>query len=493
MTANVGTPGKRYDDAARKGQWKMLGDFLGGTEAVRNPTYLPKNPRESKAAWDFRIQHSYLFPGFKGAVDALTALPFQKPVTVDGQEDLPEMLQPILDDADRQGTSLHDFSHLLDEVGVTYGCAYIVVDYPQRPSDNTKAFDAAFDARPYFRAVSPANLIRVTEARDATGRKQVTGIAIKEVCVEPLAEGSYEEGEVEYVTEITSTTWKRWRKAANSPSYLLESEGVHSFGVVPVVPIVYDRDGPPLLDLVWLNLRHLQSESAQDTALSFARIPVLFGAGFSTEEVKSINEVGPGQGIFARSADAKLGTVEHNGAAIEAGRLHGRDILEQMVALGAQPLTEQVSTTATGEQRQDRRSTSRRQEWANALQNALNAAYRMAADVLGKELPEEFSVKINGDFILAAQEQLHLQALATLRNARDISQETMIAEHKRRGVLSANVDAEHERELVEQEGPDLAGIKPDEDEDEEEPEDDEEQAPPVPPKPGEDEAEPKAA
>jgi len=461
--APADTLGLDRKSMAQAGAWDLLGALLGGTETMRTAEWLPRHPRESTPAYNYRRDNSYLYPGFKGAIDALTALPFQKPLTLVGEENLDPRLARLFDDADREGTSLHDFAHACDEEATTYGLVHVLVDYPSPPSDVTRADDAALDIRPYFCLISPVDLLRWKFERDATGKFFLSMVAIAESRTEAKDAGSREEVAVEYVREITTEGFTLHRKDPRTNEWAVAEDGTHSFGMIPIVPVYYDQTGrmsacPPLLDLAWTNLRHFRTESEQNAALSFARFPILFGRGFSEEEARTFSQVGPGGAIFSRNADAQLTNVEHGGTALAAGRTHGLDVVEQMVALGAQPLIEQTSATATGEARQDRRATSKRQEWVNALAAGLKRAYKIAADVLEVELPEDFAVNINGDFVLSAQAALHLTALQSARTARDISQPTLIAELKKRGVLGANVDAEQEAELVAQEGPDLSRI-----------------------------------
>jgi hypothetical protein len=451
---------------------------------MRTTRWLPMNPREKSKAYEYRREQSYLFPGFKSAIDTLTALPFAKPLTVEYTGTLDERLEPLEETCDREGTRLHDFAHMADEEGCTYGMVHILVDYPAQASTPDREAEKAGDVRPYFAMISPRSLIRWREERTATGKKELSAVWIKSTSVETDPTNPYADVEVEYVREIHRSEWILWRKAPGEGGYTQSSSGIHSFGSVPLVTVYYDQTEdmaacPPLLDLAWTNLRHFNSESTQEVALNFARLPVLFGRGFSADEAQNFAEVGPGSILFAANPGAQLSSVEHSGTAIGAGRQHGIDLIEQMVSMGAQPMVEQASATATGEARQDRRATSRRQEWCNALQNGLVAAYKLAAKVIGVELPDDFAVTLNGDFVLSQQAALHMTTIQLARNTGDISHATYIAELKKRGVLGANVDAEKEREEAAQEGPANADIvddgEPDEppeepDEDEEEPE-----------------------
>jgi hypothetical protein len=480
--ADVSEPGIEHRAMSRDGEWDLLDALKSGTRAMRTQQFLPINPRESAKAYDYRSANSYLFPGFKSALDTLTALPFAKPVTVTSGGSLHPALERLETDCDREGTRLHDFMHMCDEEAGTYGLVHVLVDYPSQRSTPNQLEEKVGDVRPYFVMVSPRSLIRWRSARNAAGKHERTGVAIYEKRVEPDPTTQYADVEVEYVREVTKTDWRMWRKPVGASEYVIESEGVHTFGVIPLVTVYYDQTGdmtacPPLLDLAWTNLRHFNSESTQEVALNFARLPILFGRGFSKEEAANFGKVGPGSVMFAADASAQLSSVEHTGASIDAGRQHGVDLIEQMVSMGAQPLIEQTSATATGESRQDKRATSKRQEWCNALQNGMIAAYKLAAHALGAELPEKFAVNLNGDFVLSAQAALHLQALQVARNTGDLSHGTYIAELKKRGVLGANVDAEAEREAAAQEGGALSEVGTDDEAPAEEPEEEEAEEP----------------
>ncbi len=453
---DVGTPGLAHQEAEKCGEWKLLDALKGGTRKMRTLTFLPRNPRESDKAYFFRSERSFLHPGFKGAIDALTSLPFQKPLTIEPGGPLDKRLVALEKDCDRQGTRLHDFAQLLDEEAMTYRCVHVLTDYPSMQVGVTRADDAALDRRPYFCAISPRNLIRWSSATNGAGKSELSSIAILEEKIESKTPGSREEVKVQYVREITRTTWTIYKKGETG-AWAEQASGKNTLGRIPLRTAVYDKDGPPLLDLAWTNLRHFQSESDGDTALSFARIPLLFGSGLSEAEVESINEVGPGMGVFARAADADLKHVEHAGAAIEAGRLHAKDLMEQMVAMGAQPLIQSTSATATGEAREDKRANCKRQEWANSLAHMLEGAYADAAEWIGVKLPEKFAVKLNGDYVLVGAASMLIQGLQIARDRRDIGYTSYHVGMKRFGVFPENSTPESEQEELGREGDPLSG------------------------------------
>jgi len=209
--------------------------------------------------------------------------------------------------------------------------------------------------------------------------------------------------------------------------------------------------------LAWLNLAHWQSMSDQRNILRFARVGLLFAAGFSDEELEEGLTIGPNQLIRSTNESAKVTYVEHKGNAIATGQQDLDKLEERMKVLGLQPIMQRSGNqTATGRVLDESRTHTSIQAWIRSLENTLRQAFEYATRWSKQELPEDFSIDINNDFGLSERATDDVRSLIEMRKAAQISSETFLREVKRRGLLAEVVDIPTELAAIEQEGPPLA-------------------------------------
>ena len=464
-----------YERMAEK--WELLHALLGGTDAMRagKEQWLVREPRESPESYRNRLSRSFLYNAYRDTVEKLVSKPFSRPVTVQGF--LPERLEAMVSDMDLNGRDLTQFARDVFTSGVTYGCSHILVDFPQFSPTATLADERASGVQPVFVHIKPTQVIGWRSETAENGKQVLTQVRIHEVKVE--GNGQYSDKEVDYIRVYTPQDWQLWRRDSENDEdeYTLVDEGVHSFGEIPMASYYISRSGvltanPPLEDLAFMNLAHWQSMSDQRNILRFARVGLLFAAGFSEEEMEEGLTIGPNQLIRSTNADAKVSYVEHNGHAIQSGQEDLDKLEDRMKVLGLQPLMQRSGNqTATGRALDESRTHTAIQAWIRALENTLRQAFEIAAKWVKLELPEDFALDINNDFGLSERATDDIKSLIEMRNTSQISGETFLREVKRRGLLSENVDIESELEAVESEGPPLASLsfsskEPDPDEDE---------------------------
>ncbi len=466
-------------------KWDLLHALLGGTYSMRadKERWLPREPRESAESYRNRLGRSFLYNAYRDTVEKLVSKPFSRPVTVQGT--MPERLETLTDDMDMNGRDLTQFARDVFTAGVTYGCTHILVDFPQFSPTATLADERSSGVRPLFIHVKPSQVIGWRSETAENGDQVLTQIRIHEVKTEP--NGLYGDKEVDYIRVFTTDEWQLWRRDRENDEdeYKIIDEGTHSFGSIPLATYYISRTGvltatPPLEDLAFLNLAHWQSMSDQRNILRFARVGLLFAAGFSDEEMEEGLTIGPNQLIRSTNSDAKVSYVEHNGNAIQSGQDDLDKLEERMKVLGLQPIMQRSGNqTATGRALDESRTHTAIQAWIRSLENTLRQAFEMAAQWVKLEVPEDFAFDINNDFGLSERAADDIKSLIEMRNTSQISAETFLREVKRRGLLSEGLDIESELEAVELEGPPLASLsfppeEPDEDEDEAEEEEVEE-------------------
>lgn len=447
---DVSTPSKAVEDSAD--DLALACALLGGTRAMRKAgkTYLPQWPAESDDSYKCRLATATLFPAYSRTVETLTGKPFSKPLSL--SEDMPEQIREWCNNIDLQGRNLHSFAadQLENALGKTLGG--ILVDYPRISGVRTKAEEKATGARPYMVEIAPGQIIGWRE-QTKDGKTILTQLRFKECVTED--DGEYNEVEIEQIRVLKIGGWEVHRKSEKG-DWVKVDEGDTSIDFIPFVPVYGNRQGfmiskPPLIEVAYLNVKHWQSSSDQDTILHVARVPILAAIGVDPENFSLT--VGASQAVKL-PMDADLKFVEHTGAAIESGKVALSDLEEQMRQAGAELLViKPGEITATQVASEDSVGMCALNRIVNDLQDAINAALDMMAKWVGEATAG--TCKIYNDFGAASLAEASADLLFKMNQAGKLSDETLFSEAKRRGMIAADVEWEDEKERIGAQGPAL--------------------------------------
>jgi len=436
-------------------QWPLLEALMEGTPAMREgkTAYLPRWPNEEPDSYAARVATATLFPAYRRTVRVMAGKPFSKDVTL--SEDTPESIKNWSEDIDLQGVSLHSFAAEMFEESF-YGLAGILVDYPRvGPAPNgvrTVAQVEATGARPYWVRVKHEQLLG-WKAANIAGRMKLTQLRLMESVEED--DGEFGTKTIAQVRVLEPGKWRTFRAGTNTDkAWVLFESGTTTLADIPFVPLYGSRmafmmGAAPLLDLAYLNVKHWQSQSDQDTILHVARVPILAVIGVDDEKWQL--SVGASTAIkLPLEGDMKF--VEHSGAAIEAGRKSLEDLEAQMLQTGAELLVkkpgDRSATEAAGDQEANKSDLQRMTE---AAEDSLDQALQFMAAYA--RLPSGGNVSLFKDFGAATLSDASATLIKDLQAAGLISKETAIIELQRRGVLSAEIDPEDELAQAEKDGP----------------------------------------
>ena len=455
--SKVNDPSHAHLAMAQK--WELIHDLLGGTARMREvgKARLPMETREEARAYENRLERSYLYGALSDTLDKIVAKPFSRPVTIRGT--LPRQLEDLVSDATLRGQDFTQFARELFTDAATHGLSHVLVDYPRVGEGLSIADEKAGEIRPFLVRVSPPDLIGWRSERMHGGRERLTQIRVSERRVVP--HGPFGDREAEYVRVLTEDAWELWEKPQEGGDFIMVDEGMHTFGAIPLVTCYISRTGfmtadPPLEDLAWLNLAHWQSLSDQRNILRFARMPLLYQFGVSDEEVEAEITIGPSQLIRSVNPDAKMGYVEHSGAAIGAGERDLRALEAQMEVMGLQPLIEKTGgATATGRALDEARTHSNIQAWIRSIEGTLLECLQATAHWIGTELPDDVTVDVFSDFGVTLKAEQDINALIQMRSSGLVTHKTFLDEVKRRGLISEAVDVEAEIAATEEEVEDI--------------------------------------
>jgi hypothetical protein len=237
---------------------------------------------------------------------------------------------------------------------------------------------------------------------------------------------------------------------------VLTSSGTTTLTEIPFVPFYGVRDGfmcgkPALLDLAYLNVKHWQSQSDQDTILHVARVPIL--AMYGVDENTQLT-VGTSSAVrFSEPKTvASLEFVEHTGAAIEAGAKSLTALEEQMIQTGAELLVQKPGQrTATEDANDAEGNKSDLQRMVEAFEDALDQALAFVAQFA--RLPSGGNVSLFKDFGAATLSDASATLVKDLQMSGLLSKATALKELQRRGVISPDIDVDEELDAAAADGP----------------------------------------
>jgi len=470
-TAPVASKSPFYQRMAPK--WKLIDGLLGGTDAMRaaREDFLPKHEEETHPGYESRLKKAFLYEALGDAIERVVAKPFSRDVAVKGA--LPELVDPIIDNADQRGRNLSQFARDVFEDGVSYGLSHILVDYPKVGSGVNLGLQRRLNLHPYFTHVRHDELWGARWQELPTGQTRLRQVRVNECHVEEI--DAYEEKEIEFVrvinapemdetglNQIGAGTWELWKKTGNGDAeddWTLDDEGAHTFPGVPLASFYAKRKAfleaeIPFRKLATLNLAHWQSSADQRNILAVARVGILFAAGFTKQELAGGITIGPNNYIFSSNPEAKMQYVEHTGAAIGAGRIDLEDLKGEMASLSLTPVLQKSGNqTATGKAIDESKNESVAQSWVRGLENTLLEALGMAALWVGVELADDVAVDVFNDFGLSQRAIEDLKALSESFQSGAITHATYLSELQRRGVLREDLDLEAEATAVQTEAP----------------------------------------
>lgn len=446
--ADVSTPGLCYN--AMEDVWDLIHDLMGGTKAMRaaGEKWLPLEQAEEFADYARRLDRSTLYNAFKKTVNQISARPFVKPVTLEGQRS--ELVDAIAGNCDQTGSDLTQFARQCFKSMVMYGMTHILVDYPQATEVKTLADERQAGMRPYFVQVKPPDLLGFTTEVGLDGAPVLTQVRIKEKIVE--RDGEFGESVRDSIRVLRPGQWEVWvqDETKEGKVWVMREFGTSSLQKIPLITVYASAEGfmlasAPLEDLAWTNVDHWQSASDQKNILRIARVGLLFGSGFTNEEIDAGITVSVSKGVFSTNSEAKLSYIEHSGKAIGAGAEDLHHLEQRMEVQGMQPLIQRTGTvTATGKAIDESRNQSDVQAWIGALESGLYDAFDLAEQWVGGELAADFKVNIYSDFSMAWNGGQDVQTLSTMQEKGQISHRTLLNETKRRGLLSDAIDVDEE-------------------------------------------------
>lgn len=432
--------------------------LMGNTDEMRaqGEKYLPKEQLEDDESYKLRLQHSFLYNGYRDTIEKCVARPFSRDVILKNGND---RTAKMLGNADGKRQSITQVLKQYFLNGINFGVGHLLVDLPNMAKalpDGQQATlaDEVEKLIPYCTNISPLSLIW-WDFEETEDGPELTEIHIRDYIVKKDPADRYNQIEYCRISVYTKTDWQLYEAPKGSSKFEQIDQGTHSFGRVPlfswysgeqIAPLVAK---PPLMDLADLNIAHWQSSSQQRNYLRFIRIGFLFIRGMSDEDLRKnltngILKLGPQNILVTENSEAGANYLEHQGTAYQAGERDLTELKAQMTVIGLQPFVEMASNTATGSAIPEAKYQSRLQMWCKLCSAAATQAVMTGCAAAGDELDDDFEASIYSDFGISVDNIAKVDKIFQAFRDKLITAETALRELQRYGIIDERVDIEDE-------------------------------------------------
>lgn len=451
--------------------WDQVDTIVEGYHAMKaaGKTYLPMFPDETKDDYDFRLENTKFTNIYRDTLEGLATKPFEEEITLIGGEKIPQSAVDFIENVDGAGNNLSMFSALTFFQGINDAINWIFVDYPKVDSSVpiSVAEARAKKLQPFWSHVLARNIMEVRS--EIVGAEEIlTYIRI----LEPSNTSDKQDHIRIFMRDSTGVvTWELWEKVPDAKKiehqFVMRDSGKLSINRIPLVPFITGRrDGrtfkflPVMRDAADLQITLYRNESALEFIKVMAGYPMLAANGMKPDKDSSGNpkklSIGPMRVLYGvpdgAGGHGTWSFIEPNANSMEFLQKNIDKTKQDLRELGRQPLTalsSQLTTVTTSIAAGKARSAVT--AWALALKDALENALKITMMYMGSTDEPEVNVYTGFDNVM--DDGSDVDALNAARERGDISQETYLAEYKRRKVLSPEFNYEDEKKRLLNETP----------------------------------------
>ena len=417
LDLNVEDPGISW--RRMQPRWELIEALVGGTLIMQAAgiRYLPQEPKESDAAYQNRLKRSICPPYYTRIEQMLAGMITRKPVRLD---DVPDIITEHAFDIDLQGNDLNVWAYNLARQCIRYGHIGVLVDFPRGDEDQSEG------DRPYWVTYSPRDILG-WRTDILNGTQKLTQLRLREQVIVPY--GEFGEELVEQVRVLEPGSYRLYRKQSSAgSSYDLVAEGTTTLDEIPFAVAYANRTGqlesmPPLEEVAHLNLQAYRVASDLSNQLHLAAVPRLhyFGVPAELDEITA----GP-DSAMALPVDSRVEFTEPAGTSYQYQFEQLQRIEQQINQLGlAAVLGQKLSAETAASKAIDRsQGDAALMTVALQIQDLLDNCLRFHSRFLG--LPQAGRSMVNTDFVSMRLEAAEIGELLKLRQAGDITQETLL-------------------------------------------------------------------
>lgn len=468
-------------------RWKLCRDVMTGTEAVRADAnldlYFPRGAAETSEERKTRSQRPEFFPLFKETVKGLVGLAFRKKPVLGS--DVPAPIKVLAENIDGAGTALHVFARRVFEDAVIKGHSAILVDVPKVSSTRalTRSDDRDMGLRPYWVHVRPEQIIN-WRTQTINGHTVLTLLVLRETIDVPS--GAYGVATVDRYRVFRRDTatgkilYEVWVQGEDTNDPEMEDDGELKNSITIPFVVVYAGERiaplqslPPLIDLAYTNVAHVQVLSDQRSSLHAAGNPILvikgrIGGG-GRPDPQSPQAVGSPLSVDANgnangstNDDIVLGVnigidvdkdgdvkyAEHTGAALGATATEISAIESRAAAQGLSMLqrSTRAAQTAETEKLQRNEKDASLSSAVQSMEDALEIASAYTAIFMG--LPTGGTITMDREFESTVIDTARIQAFSQATAAGQFTRRTFWKILIRGEALPEDFDMDAEEEAL---------------------------------------------
>jgi len=439
-------------------KWQMVDDCVAGEMDIKSKgeLYLPvpevnTDPAKNSKSYQKLIQRAVFYPVTGRTLEGLVGQVFSKPVTYD----VPDSLEPMMNDIDGAGTSLEQQSKASLSEALKKGRGGLLSDFPEVP-EGAVVSQADIDAGMYRPRIIQYDAEQIINWREETtgGETMLSLLVIQELAIEDV-DGF--ELEVEprwrvYKLEDSQVIYQSWKLASENQDII--GEDVILMGAdgnpLSVIPFTFfgstnndpSVDKSPMYALASLNIAHYRnSADYEQSAFMVGQVtPVISGLtdDWVQKHIKGQVMVGSSNAVaLPKDGKFELIQAQPNSMPMEA-MVHKE---EQMKAIGAkliEPNT--VAKTATEAEIEEVSESSILSSVAKNVSEAYERALYYASLFIGEVDMDDISIEMNSEFQVAAlgaqerQEVVNawMAGIITKREAREV--------YRRKGIATLGDD-----------------------------------------------------
>jgi hypothetical protein len=468
--------------------WDKVDACWGGTEAMRaaggkeESPYLPQFPMEADDSYEYRLETSTFLPAYGNGLDMIVGAITRKPPTL--TMSVPPSIADDWENIDNAGTHWTVMAQRLLRTGVHHGAAYVLVDMPKTPVEPGQPLDAAqasvLNFRPFAVLYSARELANWPRYVIIDGAPVLQLIVFCEHAVEFDGFGESctpryrvwrlpvvrdEMGNYHRAGNAEWEIWEERESGGGKKKKQLEiiDAGVSPLSDIPVAifnanPCLTDpnrTDGPVLLDLAHLNIKHYNITSDHEKILHKCT-PIL-----TTVNLRDDGALSSVAGLDVRlDCDEGGGAsyTEAPGTSLKERREWIASLEKQMHEMGASLFTEgsqKGAMTATEVRERGGAKQSRVSQIADAWKDCLEQTLQFFALWKGEQSGGEITPGVKAsDLVVTAAD---LPAISQMVERGQHSLKTLWAIEKKVGVLQDDFDDDQELERIMEERKMLGG------------------------------------
>lgn len=457
---------EQYDEF--KPVWKLCRDASIGQRAVHKAgtDYLPKLSGQTIEEYSAYRDRAQFFGATGRTVEGMVGLVFRKQASVT----VPDTFQTYLDDVNMAGDSLDALSRSAVEEAIKVGRLGVLVDYPPAPeveASLTIEDSRQLGQRPYMALYKAEAIInwRYGYVNNATRLIQVF---LNEV----YDDGGTDAVQIRELSLIEGVyTQTIWRKGEGKDGW----EAVEMFepkingapiGEIPFF-IVSSKEGsrdvqePPIESLANVNLGHYRNSADLENGAHISGLPTAYVTGFEAryddkgEMIPEKIHLGSNT-VLCLPAGSEAGFMQcgSEGFATLEKAMDRKE--QQMAALGARMLAPEKRQSESAESHEIKRGgeNSVLATLAGSVDGVLTNALRFMAEWVGMDA-KDVSFALNKDYMPVSMDANMLRELVGSWQQGVISYDTLVGTLKRGEIVPETLNAEDEREKIEQEAPAL--------------------------------------